>query len=79
MLERDLASRVRELVLKTCERYEIKVIRRISACEKRYWGQHFWARGYLCVTAGELKKVMLLEYLSHYFEPKPHDGFNVEP
>ena len=22
--------------------------------KKRYWGRHFWARGYFCVTSGEL-------------------------
>ena len=30
-------------------------------------------------TAGELTKEMIQEYLSHHFEPKPHDGFDVEP
>ena len=22
--------------------------------KKRYWGQHFWARGYFCATAGQM-------------------------
>lgn len=38
-----------------------------------------WARGYFCVTAGELTKEMIEEYLSHHFEPKPHDGFDIDP
>ena len=39
----------------------------------------FWARGYFCVTADELTKEMIQEYLSHHFEPNAHDGFDVEP
>ena len=23
--------------------------------KKRYWGRHFWARGYFCVTSGNVK------------------------
>lgn len=34
---------------------------------------------YFCVTAGEMTKEMIQEYLSHHFEPKPSDGFDVEP
>ena len=46
--------------------------------KKRYWGRHFWARGYFCVTAGELSKEMIKEYLNHHFEKNPNDGFDIE-
>ena len=46
--------------------------------KKRYWGRHFWARGYFCVTSGELTEEMIKEYLSHHFEKDPNDGFEVE-
>lgn len=46
--------------------------------KKRYWGQHFWARGYFCVTAGELTKEMIQDYLNHHFEKNPDDHFDVE-
>ncbi|MEE9358185.1 IS200/IS605 family transposase [Candidatus Vondammii sp. HM_W22] len=46
--------------------------------KKRYWGQHFWARGYFCVTAGELTKQMIEEYLQHHFEKNFDDNFEVE-
>jgi putative transposase len=46
--------------------------------KKRYWGRHFWARGYLCVTSGELTEEMIKEYLSHHFEKDPNDGFELE-
>jgi putative transposase len=47
--------------------------------KKRYWGRHFWARGFFCVTAGELTKEMIKEYLAYHFERDPNDGFEVEP
>jgi putative transposase len=31
-----------------------------------------------CVTAGELTKEMIQEYLEHHFERKPNDNFDVE-
>ena len=46
--------------------------------KKRYWGRHFWARGYFCVTAGELTREMIQVYLEHHFEPRPEDDFEVE-
>ena len=47
--------------------------------KKRDWGRHFWARGYFCVTAGELTREMIQAYLVHHFEPQVEDGFEVEP
>ena len=38
---------------------------------KRYWGRHFWARGYFGVTSGEVTEEMIKEYLEHHFDPKP--------
>ena len=55
-----------------------KLFQEYPLLKKRYWGQHFWARGYFCVTAGELTKDMIGEYLEHHFERKPDDQFEVE-
>ena len=30
---------------------------------KRYWGRHFWARGYFCTTSGNITDDMILQYL----------------
>ena len=46
--------------------------------KKRYWGRHFWARGYFCATVGQMTEEMIKEYLEHHFEPKPNDKFKVE-
>jgi len=40
----------------------------------RYWGRHFGARGYFCVTSGELTQEQIKEYLEHHFEPKVDDN-----
>ncbi len=37
---------------------------------KRYWGRHFWARGYFCTTSGNITDDVILQYLqSHTDEP----------
>ncbi len=59
-------------------RSSTKLFQEFPHLKKRYWGQHFWARGYFCVTAGELTKEMIQEYLEHHFERKFDDNFDVE-
>jgi len=40
---------------------------------------HFvWVRGCFCVTAGELTKKMIKEYLAHQFERTPNGGFDID-
>lgn len=56
-----------------------KLFEEFPHLKKRYWGRHFWARGYFCVTSGELTEDMIKEYLQHHFQRSPHDGFEVEP
>ena len=55
----------------------LKILEEYPQIKKRYWGRQFWARGYFCVTAGELTKEMIEEYLEHHFENKD-DNFGVE-
>ena len=59
-------------------RTSTKIFNEYPLLKKKYWGQHFWARGYFCVTAGELTKEMIAEYLKHHFERKDNDNFDVE-
>ena len=47
--------------------------------KKRYWGRHFWARGYFCATVGQMTEEMIKQYLEHHFEPNPNDEFKMEP
>jgi len=39
-------------------RIAIRLLTKIPALRKRYWGNHFWARGYCCDTLGlDLEKI----------------------
>jgi len=55
-----------------------KLFEEFPLLKKRYWGRHFWARGYFCVTAGQLTEEMIKAYLEHHFEPNPVDDFKAE-
>ena len=56
-----------------------KLFEEFPQLKKRYWGRHFWARGYFCATVGDMTEEMIREYLEHYFEPDPASEFKVEP
>ena len=34
--------------------------------KKRYWGRHFWARGYFCTTSGNVTDELILQYLERH-------------
>jgi len=57
---------------------QVEIFEEFPHVKKRYWGRHFWARGYFCVTSGELTKDMIQEYLEHHFEKDPDDKFDIE-
>ena len=42
------------------------------ALKKRYWGRHFWARGYFCSTSGNITDELVLQYLQRH-EPDATD------
>ena len=43
-----------------------KVQQRFPALRKRYWGQHFWCRGYFCTTSGNIINIAILQYLEEH-------------
>jgi len=55
-----------------------KLFEEFPALKKRYWGRHFWARGYFCVTVGQVTNEMIQEYIEHHFEPNPSDNFKMD-
>ena len=67
-----------EIMRRLKGRTSTKLFQEFTHLKKRYWGKHFWARGYFCVTAGELTKEMVQEYLEHHFERNSNDNFDVE-
>jgi putative transposase len=46
--------------------------------KKRYWGQHLWARGYYCSTAGELTRAEIDEYISKHNEEDAGEQFTID-
>ena len=52
-----------------------KLFEEFPTLKKRYWGRHFWARSYFCVTVGQVTDEMIQEYLEHHFEPNSSDNF----
>ena len=67
-----------EIMRRVKGRTSAKLFEEFPHIKKRYWGRHFWARGYFCVTAGELTKKMIEEYLAHHFDEKPDANFEIE-
>ena len=55
-----------------------KLFEEFPVLKKRYWGKHFWARGYFCVTVGQMTEEMITNYLEHHFESNPNDNFKAE-
>lgn len=53
-------------------RSSFKVQREFPALKKRYWGRHFWGRGYFSSTAGAITDEIVLQYLEQHSE-KPTD------
>ena len=67
-----------EIMRRIKGRSSAKVFESFPDLRKRYWGRHFWARGYFCVTSGELTEEMIKNYLDHHFEAKVEDNFRTE-
>ena len=67
-----------EIMRRIKGRSSSKLFESFPELRKRFWGRHFWARGYFCVTAGELTEEMIKDYLEHHFEPRIDDNFRTE-
>ena len=52
-----------EIMRRIKGRSSSKLFESFPDLKRRYWGRHFWARGYFCVTSGELTQTMIEEYL----------------
>ena len=55
-----------------------KLFEEFPHLKKKYWGRHFWARGYFCATVGDMTEEMIKNYLEHHFEANTQADFNVE-
>ena len=67
-----------EIMRRIKGRSSSKVFEEFPHLKKRYWGRHFWGRGYFCATAGQVTDEMIESYLTHHFEPNPNEKFRTE-
>lgn len=69
---------VSEFVKRAKGRSSRKVQQEFPELRKRYWGQHFWARGYFSATSGNVTDEMIDEYINnHYDAHKRGDEENI--
>lgn len=68
-----------EIMRRIKGRTSTKLFEKYPELKKRYWGQHFWARGYFCATVGEMTEEMIKNYIEHHFEPNTNKDFGIEP
>ena len=67
-----------EIMRRIKGRSSSKLFSEFPHLRKRFWGRHFWARGYFCATSGNVTDDMIKTYLEHHFEPKKDDNFRTE-
>lgn len=46
--------------------------------QKRYWGQHLWARGYFCATVGNVTEEIIRNYIANQGNKGQDEVFKVE-
>ena len=68
----------REMMRRIKGRSARKLFEEFPELKRRYWGKHFWARGYFCVTVGQMTEEMVKNYLEHHFEANLNDNFKAE-
>lgn len=55
-----------KLVMKLKGRTSRKIQQEFPEIRKRYWGQHFWARGYYCASSGNVTDELIREYIAKH-------------
>ena len=59
---------VSDLMRKMKGRSSLKVQREFPKLKKRYWGRHFWGRGYFSTTNGAITQDIVLQYLEDHIQ-----------
>ncbi len=56
-----------------------KILQENPNLNKKFWGQHFWARGYFAASSGAITDEMVMEYLANQDDDaeKRGDDFTV--
>ena len=67
---------VSSYVQKAKGRSSLKLQQEYPELRKRYWGRHFWGRGYFSSTSGNVTDEMINEYINGHIDANKSD--NVE-
>ncbi len=59
---------VSDFMRKVKGRSSHKVQMEFPQLKKRYWGRHFWGRGYFSTTSGAITDDVILQYLENHIE-----------
>lgn len=63
---------ISDLMRKVKGRSSHKIQSEFPHIRKRYWGCHFWGRGYFSTTNGAITEEVVLQYLDNHI-PNPND------
>ena len=67
---------VSEFVRKAKGRSSRKVQQEYPSLKKRYWGRHFWGRGYFSTTSGNVTDAMIDEYINNHTDAHHSNNTN---
>ncbi len=59
---------VSDFIRKVKGRSSFKVQQEFPELKKRYWGRHFWGRGYFSTTSGAITDDVILQYLENHID-----------
>lgn len=53
-----------------------KILQDFPKLQKRFWGKHFWSRGYFAATSGSITDEMIMEYIENQDDDSDKRGDN---
>ena len=55
-----------------------KIQQEFSELRKKYWGRHFWCRGFYSTTSGNITDEIINEYINNHIDAnKPNNEENI--
>lgn len=66
--------RVSDFVQMAKGRSSRKVQQEFPELKKKYWGRHFWGRGYFSATSGNITDEVINEYINNHSEANQPDS-----
>ncbi len=67
---------ISEYMKKMKGRSSYKLQREFPELKKKFWGRHFWGRGYFSTTSGNVTDDMINEYINNHLDA--HRSENIE-